>query len=105
MPSIIERSCKAMPVASYADLLSETCPEVIESEGQYETVMRRLDELVRKGRARSRQETKLMRLLTLLIQDYDRRHPFPMEPTTPVQRLNAILEESGTKPAALLPIF
>src|SRR5690242_13358923 len=67
--------------------------------------MRTLSALVRKGRARHSGETKLMRLLSVLVQDYDRRHPFPTEPTTPAERLRYLLEESRKTPADMLVVF
>ena len=84
-----------MPTARYEDLLLETCPQVIETDIQYEAAMRPLRELVRKGRARSPGETKLMRLLSVLVQDYDRRYEVLAKDSTPAERLRFVLEESG----------
>lgn len=94
-----------MPTATYRQLLIETLPEVIQTDQQYEEVGARLGDLIGKGRARSREETRLMRLLLLLIQDYDRRHRMPPDDSTPAERLQFLLEHSGKKPADLLPIF
>src|SRR5664279_2928979 len=55
--------------------------------------------------ARAPDETKLMRLLSLLVQDYDRRHAVPAKESTPAERLRFVLEESGKTTADLLPIF
>lgn len=65
----------------------------------------RFGHLVGKGRTRTEDETKLMRLLALLIEDYDRRHALPPEDDTPGDRLRFRLEHSGKSPADLLPVF
>ena len=46
-----------------------------------------------------------MRLLALLIEDYDRRNAMPPDNATPADRLRFLLEHCGKTPAALLPIF
>jgi len=94
-----------MPTATDQDLLVETVPEVILSEAQYRAVSARLGELLGEGRARSTEETRLMRLLAVLIEDYDRRHAIPAETSSPAERLRFLLEHSGKKPSDLLPVF
>jgi HTH-type transcriptional regulator/antitoxin HigA len=91
--------------ATYKDLLLETVPVFIETDEEYEAIHRRLSELVRKRHDRTPQETRFMRLLGLLVQDYDRRHALPPEDATPAERLQYLLEASGKKPADLVPIF
>ena len=83
----------------------KTKPEVIETRERYETVLRRVADLTRVGRRRTPEETKLFRLLSLLIQDYDRRHALPPDEATPGERLEYLLEVSGKTPADLLPVF
>jgi HTH-type transcriptional regulator / antitoxin HigA len=94
-----------MPAATYEDLLVESSPQVIETWEHYESVGRRFGDLVGKGCQRTPEETKLMRLLGILIQDYDRRHSMPPVDSTPAERLQFLLENSGKKPANLLPVF
>ncbi len=94
-----------MPTATYQDLLVETVPEVIGSEAQYRDICARLGDLVGKGRSRSGEETRLMRLLAVLVEDYDRRHAIPADTSTPAERLRFLLEHSGKKPSDLLPVF
>jgi HTH-type transcriptional regulator/antitoxin HigA len=94
-----------MSSATYEKLLVETLPQVIETEKQYREVGDRLGDLVGKGRSRTRDETRLMRLLGLLIEDYDRRHGMPDEGDTPGEKLQFLMEHSGKTPAELLPIF
>jgi HTH-type transcriptional regulator/antitoxin HigA len=61
--------------------------------------------LLGKGRSRTREETKLMRLLALLIEDFDRRGALAPDGATPAERLQFLLEHCGKAPAGLLPIF
>src|SRR5207253_1378022 len=46
-----------------------------------------------------------MRLLGLLVEDYDRRHGMPDEEDTPAEKLQFLMEHSGKTPADLFPIF
>ena len=95
-----------MPTISYEDLLTETSPQVIESWEQYEAIGHRFGDLVGKGRARTPAETKLMRLLGLLIQDYDRQHGMPPDDSTPAEYLQFLVEHSGKSAnELLLPVF
>ena len=83
-----------MPTATYEELLIETLPQVIETEAQYRHISRRFGDLVGKGRARSAEETKLLRLLALLVEDYDRWHALPPDNSTPAEKLHFLLEHS-----------
>ena len=94
-----------MPTATYEELLVESAPAVIEDDAHYESVCTRLCDLVGKRRKRSAEETKLMRLLGLLVQDYDRRNAMPPDDSTPAEMLQFLLEHSGKTPADLTPVF
>jgi HTH-type transcriptional regulator/antitoxin HigA len=94
-----------MPTASYEQLLIESAPEVIYTERQYREIGDRLAALMAKGRTRTDDETRLMRLLGLLIADFDRRHALPPENSGPGERLRFLLEHSGKEPADLIPVF
>ena len=76
-----------MRTATYEQLLNETLPHVIETDEQYQRIGGRFGELVGKGRSRTPDETKLMRLLALLIEDYDRRNSLPPDDSTPAEKL------------------
>jgi len=94
-----------MATPTYQDLLVDTAPEVIETGTQYRTVLDQFGDLVGKANKRTPQETKLMRLLGLLIQDYDRRHALPPDNSTPAERLAYLLEVSQKTPADLICVF
>ena len=94
-----------MPTATYEKLLTEILPQVIETEAQYDLIARRFGDLIGKGRARSAAETRLLRLLALLVEDYDRRHALPPDRSTPAEKLQFLLGHSGKTAADLKPIF
>ena len=94
-----------MPTATYEELLTETLPQAIETEAQYRRIAGRFGDLVGKGPARSAQETRIMRLLALLVEDYDRRHSLPPDHSTPAERLQFLLEHSGKTATDLQPVF
>jgi len=94
-----------MATATYEDLLIETLPQVIETYKQYREIGSRLGDLIGKGRSRTADETKLMRLLGLLIEDYDRRQGMPPDDSTPAERLRFLLDHSGKTGSDLLPVF
>ena len=94
-----------MPTATYEQLLLDTLPARIESDTEYRLIGHRLGDLIGKGRGRSRDETKLMHLLTLLVEDYDRRNALPPDDSTPAEMLQFLMEKSGKVAADLLPVF
>jgi HTH-type transcriptional regulator/antitoxin HigA len=94
-----------MPSVTYEQLLSETLPQVIETDEQHQQIGARFGDLIGKGRSRTREETKLMRLLALLVEDYDRRNAMPPDDSTPAERLQFLMDHSERVPADLLPIF
>jgi HTH-type transcriptional regulator/antitoxin HigA len=92
-------------MTAYAELLLETEPQIIENREQYDAIHGRVGALICVGRSRTPDETKLLRLLSLLIRDYDQRHSMPPDNSTPAERLQYLLEVSSKKPADLLPVF
>jgi HTH-type transcriptional regulator/antitoxin HigA len=78
---------------------------MIETEGRYAEVSARLAELVRRGNRRTASQTRLMKLLAVLVEDYDRRHALPPDDGTPAERLRYLLEASGKTTSALIPVF
>ena len=75
------------------------------ADEQYDVLHRRFGDLVGKGRGRTPDETAFMKLLGLLIQDYDRRHALPRVDDTPAERLQYVLKQSGKAAVDLIPIF
>src|SRR5580704_11817897 len=94
-----------MGTTKYEQLLREIRPEVIETGERYDEVSQRLAELVRKGKRRTSSDTRLMKLLAVLVEDYDRRHSLPPDDGSPADKLRHLLEMSGKSPAELAPVF
>ena len=78
---------------------------MIETEEQHQQIGAHFGDLIGKDRSRTPDETKLMRLLALLVEDYDRRHALPPDDSTPAERLQFLMDHSGKTPADLLPVF
>ena len=93
-----------MPVAHYEQLLVETLPARIGTDAQYNAIRARFSELLRKAR-RTRAEEKLMDLLGVLLEDFDRRHSLPSDEGTPGERLRFLMEHSAKQPSDLLAVF
>ena len=94
-----------MGATMYEALLCEVRPEAIETDERYDQVSLRLAELVRKGSRRTASETRLMKLLAVLVEDYDRRQALPPDDSTPAEKLGYLLEMSGKPMSALIPVF
>jgi HTH-type transcriptional regulator / antitoxin HigA len=94
-----------MGTTMYDQLLCEVRPEVIETQKRYDDVSLRLAELVGKGSRRTASETRLMKLLAVLVEDYDRRHALPPDDGTPADRLLYLLEASGQPATWLVNVF
>ena len=93
-----------MPVSAYEQLLVDILPARIESDAQYDATRARFGDLLRKVR-RNKAEDKLMDLLGVLIEDFDRRNSLPPGDGTPAERLRFLMEHSATPAADLLSIF
>jgi hypothetical protein len=58
----------------YARLLSDALPTVIDSEGLNELYLEQISELLRREDTLSPAETRLLKLFTLLIEDFEEKH-------------------------------
>ena len=109
MLNMTVRSGKAIVKAKfnpqkYAGLLAEALPEVIETEAQNRRMIKILNKLMDKGKNRTLEETKLMKLLGHLIQEFEQRFYQPESPT-PREALIAMMEMNHLKQAELVHIF
>jgi HTH-type transcriptional regulator/antitoxin HigA len=93
-----------MPVSAYEQLLVDVLPSRIETDTQYDSIRSRFGELLGKVR-RNKAEDRLMDLLGVLIEDFDRRNSLPPSNGTPHERLRFLMEHSLRPPSDLLPIF
>ena len=89
---------------TYAALLAEILPARIDTVAEYQRLRERLGVLLRHVK-RTAAERKLIGLLTVLIEDYDRRHALPPDEVSPAERLLFLMERSGKHVLDLLPVF
>jgi hypothetical protein len=82
-----------MPTVAYQQLLAETMPARIQNDEEYDSIRSRFGDLLSRRR-RTAAEDKLMDLLGVLIEDYDRRHSLPPEESIPADRLQFLLAHS-----------
>jgi HTH-type transcriptional regulator/antitoxin HigA len=85
-------------------LLAKAAPRVITSGEELERASQLVEPLLKKGEARTPEETALCDLMLKLIDDYQERHTI-ISDLAPHELLQALLEESGKRQADLVPIF
>jgi HTH-type transcriptional regulator/antitoxin HigA len=93
-----------MPVSAYEQLLVDVLPSRIDTDAQYDAIHARFGELLRKVR-RNKAEDRLMDLLGVLIEDFDRRNGLPPDDGTPSERLRFLMEHSPRRSSDLLQVF
>ncbi len=93
-----------MPPLGYEQLLVEVLPARIESDAQYDAIRACFGNLLRKAH-RSKAEERLMDLLGVLIEDFDRRNSLPPDDGAPSERLRFLMEHSARPSSDLLPVF
>lgn len=97
----------AIPAAAqpeYARLLSESLPTVIDSEGLNELYLEQVSDLLRREGSLSAAETQLLKLLTLLIEDFEEKH-YAVPPSGPLAVVTFLMEQHNLKQKDLTDIF
>lgn len=87
----------------YAELLAKTAPKIIRSESENEHFIQALYALEQK-RTLSREEKDLADLLTLLIEDFEKKR-YNLPRANPAQTLEFLMEERGLRQRDLVDIF
>ncbi len=80
-------------------------PARIENDQDYDQIGAHLGELIGKGRNRTSEETRSMRLLAVLVEDYDRRNAMPPDNSSQSERLQFLMEHSEKELFDLAPVF
>lgn len=88
----------------YKRLLTAAMPVPIESEEDNERMLGVVERLMEKGDEISAEEEALMRLLTMLIEDFEKKHYQP-EDASPLEMLRHLMEERGLKQSDLWELF
>ncbi|MDM9381515.1 transcriptional regulator [Chlorogloeopsis sp. ULAP01] len=87
----------------YRNLLAEVVPAAIETEEEYDRVLKVVEQLTFK-KNRTTEEQALHKLLVILIEAYETQN-YPMDQSAPHEILQHIMEASGTRQADLVGII
>jgi HTH-type transcriptional regulator/antitoxin HigA len=110
MPNMTKSGGKMSAVAEridpkrYAELLARTLPTVVETEEQNEQLLQHISGLLGKGNGLSAEERELLRLMVLLVENFENRH-YSLKAATPNERLRELMQARGLAPHDLWPIF
>jgi HTH-type transcriptional regulator/antitoxin HigA len=88
---------------AYCNLLAQIAPVAIETEEEYERILRIVEQLTFK-KNRTTEEQALHKLLVILIEAYETEN-YPMDKSTPHEILQHIMEASGTRQSDLVGII
>jgi HTH-type transcriptional regulator/antitoxin HigA len=87
----------------YRLLLDRTMPVAIQTDGEHQRMLRTAAGLMDKGDALTPEEGRVLKLLAILIQDYERQH-HRLPRVEPREMLQDLLEERGLAPNSLWPV-
>ena len=88
----------------YARLLAESLPTVVDSEGLNELYLEQVSELLRREDSLSLAETQLLKLLTLLIEDFEEKH-YAVPRSGPLATVRFLMDQHNLKQKDLADIF
>jgi HTH-type transcriptional regulator/antitoxin HigA len=91
------------PATSYAELLSETQPEVIRSEEQNQQYIQMLDELTSRKIVTPAEE-KLIALLLVLIEEFEDKN-YPVPDAKPVDVVRHLMEANDLRQKDMVDVF
>jgi HTH-type transcriptional regulator/antitoxin HigA len=91
-----------MDSTKYNQLLAEIAPQVIETEEEYERLLKITERLLFKDKL-TPEERVLKTLIVFLIEDYETKN-YPMGESTPQEILKHIMDSSGNSQADLARI-
>jgi HTH-type transcriptional regulator/antitoxin HigA len=92
------------PVA-YGELLARVQPHPIKDDREYDRLVAEVGRLMERGESNlSREEPSLLDMLSILIEEYDRKH-FPVAPAQPHKMLTFLLEQRGLEPHDLWSVL
>lgn len=95
----------ALDYKKYARLLSKALPVRIETEEEYERLLKQAEHLMDKDEeALSVEEERLLDLLTDLIERYEDEH-FPMGSPKPHEALRFLMEQRGLRQRDICHLF
>jgi len=98
-------STQTLNPVTYGELLARVQPHAIKDDREYDRLVAEVGRLMERGeRNLSREETSLLEMLSILIEDYDRKH-YPLPPSEPHKMVAFLLEQRGLEPHDLWPVL
>jgi HTH-type transcriptional regulator / antitoxin HigA len=88
---------------NYPQLLAEFVPQAIDSEAEYDRALAIAERLTFK-QDKTSAEIKLLKLIVILIEDYETEH-YPMDNVTPHELLQHLMESNNTRQADLVDLI
>ena len=88
---------------NYPQLLAEFVPQAIDSEAEYDRALAIAERLTFK-QDKTAAEIKLLKLIVILIEDYETQH-YPMDNVTPHELLQHLMESNNTRQADLVGLI
>ncbi len=92
------------PVA-YGKLLAKVLPHAIKDEKEYDRLVAEVGRLMERGEKNlSPEETSLLEMISILIEEYDRQH-YPLSPSQPHEMLAYLMNQRGLEPHELWAVL
>ncbi|PSB41238.1 helix-turn-helix domain-containing protein [Chamaesiphon polymorphus] len=88
---------------NYPQLLAELVPQAIDSETEYDRALAIAERLTFK-QDKTAAELKLLKLIVVLIEDYETEH-YPMDNVTPHELLQHLMASNNTRQADLVGLI
>ena len=98
-------SVQTLNRVAYGELLAKVQPRPIRDEREYDRLVAEVARLMERGQENlSAEESSILEIMSILIEDYDRRH-YPLSPPNPHEMLAFLLEQRGLEPHDLWPVL
>jgi HTH-type transcriptional regulator / antitoxin HigA len=94
----------ATAIQEYRDLLVENLPKAIGTEQENEQAIQQLESLLDKPK-RTKAEAEFIKLLTVLIEDFEEQHYPIAKKATPIDVLRELMTVNGLKQKDLTSVF
>ncbi len=88
----------------YAELLARVQPKAIETEAENEYYLAEAEKLMKVGEELSPAQTRLLKLLATLIEDFERQH-YQLKAATPLEILTELMTDRGLKQKDVVKVF
>lgn len=98
-------STQTLNPVTYGKLLAKIQPHAIKDEDEYDRVVAEVGRLMERGEnSLSGEESSLLEILSILIEEYDREH-YPLPPSQPHRMLKFLMKQRGLEPHDLWPVL